>query len=366
MKQLDYYFENEDLFLIKKHSTKDLYIISYKHTAIDWRNKFNRQARGIILDGDSKIVARPYEKFFNYKQFEGRRELPRDIKRMSEWEDEEFEVVEKVDGSMVTVSQYEDEMIYSSTGSIQGKYPHLFKMWFDRNLSPLQKRRLKEISRNYTLMFEYISPKERVVIKYGKEDMILHGIIHTESGDEILDSVRFEEIAKMIGVKTANRFNIGYDMIKRLQAREYDDNLIEGFVIIFKSGKRLKIKTDDYLRLHPLQTIFMGRVDTKNKIRTYIEMIDEGVIDDFVSMANERENEDAKNIINETIRLDEEFKELIRLAREITSRDGFSKKIYAVDVGTEKTLDRIVLNIEKDKAIDRIRENFIISELKGE
>lgn len=50
-------------------------------------------------------------------------------------------------------------------------------------------------------------------------------------------------------------------------------------------------------------------------------------------------------------------------AGKIVSEESFTKKIYSIDVGTEKPLDRIVLNFDKPRAIKKIRKAFILEEI---
>jgi len=40
---------------------------------------------------------------------EGREDLPEHIRQLSEWEDEEYKVYEKVDGSLIIMFMYEGE-----------------------------------------------------------------------------------------------------------------------------------------------------------------------------------------------------------------------------------------------------------------
>ena len=254
MNQLEFYKSKPEDFSINKHRQKDLYIIKYKHPAVDWSNEWTRQARGIVLDGDSNVISRPYEKFFNYKELEWREDIDKDTKKLSEWDKGQYTVIEKLDGSLAIVSQYEDEILYTSSGSLQGKFPHMFKSWFDKNLTPRQKRNLKSLTKTYTLMFEYIGPNNRIVVPYKKTQMILHGVIHTETGEELFDEAPFNKIAEDIGVDTANRMGqIELESLMRVKKQRLTDNLFEGFVIRFDSGKRLKVKMDHYVELHRLK-----------------------------------------------------------------------------------------------------------------
>lgn len=361
MNQLEFYESNPEDFFINKHKKKDLYIIRYKHPMVDWSNEWTRQARGIILDGDSNIVSRPYEKFFNYLELDWREDLDEDIKMLSKWEKEPYTVIEKLDGSLAVVSQYKGELLYTSSGSLQGKFPHMFKEWFDKNLKPRQKRNLKSLTETYTLLFEYVGPNNRIVVPYKKNQMILHGVIHTQTGRELFDEAPFKKIADDIGVETANRMGqIELETLMRVKRQDFTDNLFEGFVVRFDSGKRLKIKTDHYVELHSDYTLGFGAVDTKNKTKLYIEKINNGTIDDLLAIVTERRDRSMSDYINKVISLHKEFNQLVKESKKIVKEEGFTKRDYAINVGSENWIDKLVLNNGKDDKIENMRTNFIL------
>src|SRR5690606_11956481 len=146
MNMLEYYMNNEEDFIVKKHSAKDLYIVKYRHSGIDWSQPYALDARGIVLDGDSNVVSRPYKKFFNYNELRHREDLPREIKRLSYWNSGDYVVMEKLDGSLAVVSQYKGELLFSSSGNIEGEYPELFQSWFEKNLTKEQMNELKMLT----------------------------------------------------------------------------------------------------------------------------------------------------------------------------------------------------------------------------
>lgn len=365
MNQLDFYKSKPEDFNINKHRQKDLYIIKYKHPQVDWSNEWTRQARGIVLDGNSNVVSRPYEKFFNYKELEWRDDIDKETKKLSEWDDSNYEVIEKLDGSLAVVSQYDDEILYTSSGNLQGKFPHMFKVWFDKNLTPRQKRNLKSLTKTYTLLFEYISPNNRIVVPYERTQMVLHGVINTRTGEELFDEAPFNKIAEDIGVDTANRMgHIELETLMRVKKlQDLTENLFEGFVIRFDNGKRLKIKTDQYVELHSEHTLWLGGVDTKKKTKLYIERIKDKTIDDLIAVMTEHRDKKAVEYINKVISKYNEFDRLIEESKEIVNEQNFSRKDYAINVGTDDWIDKLVLGHGNDKKVEDMRIKFILDEL---
>ena len=80
----------QDYINVQKHPDADLYIYNYSAKAQYERmwNEWTLACRGLIMNGNHEVVARPFKKFFNLGEVE------------NQWiPDEPFEVYEKMDGS---------------------------------------------------------------------------------------------------------------------------------------------------------------------------------------------------------------------------------------------------------------------------
>lgn len=106
-KQLDYHIEQRHIN-VNQHPTEEIYILNYspicQYDAI-W-TEVSMQCRGLILDKDGNIVARPFPKFFNYEQIKPE-EIPNDS----------FEVYEKYDGSLGIVFYFNKKWHIATRGS---------------------------------------------------------------------------------------------------------------------------------------------------------------------------------------------------------------------------------------------------------
>ena len=93
---------------VKKHSDADLFIYNYSPKAQYDRiwNEATLACRGLILDGDGNIIARPFQKFFNLGEFEGQY-LPASV----------FEVYDKLDGSLGITYQLNGKWQIATRGS---------------------------------------------------------------------------------------------------------------------------------------------------------------------------------------------------------------------------------------------------------
>jgi hypothetical protein len=90
--------------------------------------------------------------------------------------------------------------------------------------------------------------KNRIVVDYGDyEGLILLGAFDTESGVE----VPYEELEKLEGFKLAKKYD-GIEDYSTLKSLIKDNE--EGFVVRFSNGHRMKIKGEEYVRLHKIMT----------------------------------------------------------------------------------------------------------------
>lgn len=216
---------------VQKHPAADLYIYNYAPKAQYERvwNEWTLACRGLILDARHGVVARPFQKFFNLQEHPPH-EIP----------NENFEVFEKMDGSLgilywlggqpfiATRGSFGSEQSQRATRMLHAHYAHTFA----------------QLDKDKTYLFEIIYPGNRIVVDYGdREDLVLLAVIDNASGhDEPLPEIGFPLVRRYDGIS-------GLDALKTLQ----EDNR-EGFVIRFKSGFRVKVKFDEYVRLHRILT----------------------------------------------------------------------------------------------------------------
>jgi RNA ligase len=230
---LEEYIE-KGLVIKQNHPTLPLSIYNYSRTCqYDgmW-DDITLNCRGLVLDLDGNVIAKPFPKFFNYEEHK-----PEDIPN------ESFEVYEKMDGSLGIFFHYEGEWHMATRGSFTSeqaiKGMEIAKKYnYDRFCVP-----------GFTYLFEIIYPENRIVVDYGKEErLVLLGIMNP-NGEEI----PYEEIADD-GWDIVMKYKTWGEDWKTLKKEISKDN--EGYVIRFSSGMRMKIKGDEYVRLHRILTNF--------------------------------------------------------------------------------------------------------------
>jgi RNA ligase len=229
----------EEGWLIKQtHPTLPLTIWNYAQTT-QYEGKWDEvtmMCRGLITDDIGNIVARPFKKFFNME--EGKYTPT-----------EEFEVFTKEDGSLGILFYYNNEWIFTSRGSFTSDQAV-------KGFEMLNKYDYSKLHKDYTYLFEIIFDDNRIVVKYPFEDLVLLGIIHTETGNEVdlfneRNDIRFNNLISNIGLRIVKKYD-GIKDYTTLKGMIQDNE--EGFVVRFSNGNRMKIKGEEYLRLHKIMT----------------------------------------------------------------------------------------------------------------
>lgn len=235
--QLHRRLEAEGFLHIQTHDAAPLLIHNYApKTQYDrhWTPE-TLMSRGLITDHEGRIVARPFPKFFNLDEYVGLfGPLPK----------EPFEVYEKMDGSMGVLYFVDGQPRIATRGSFHSEQADKANEILRRRYSHVR------FDPDLTYIFEIIYPENRIVVDYGdQEDLVLLGIFETRSGRE--------QALQDIGLPLVQR----YDGLKDLDAiRTMQDSNREGFVIRFASGLRVKVKFEEYVRLHRIISGVSARV----------------------------------------------------------------------------------------------------------
>lgn len=255
----------------KDHPTLPLTIYNYSRECQfeqSW-DDVTLQCRGLILDREDRIVARGFNKFFNYEEIENRCEIP--------LTDEYVYVQEKMDGSLGILFHYAEDWHMATRGSFQSEQAmaglEILKRKYD----------LDKFHSTVCYLCEIIYPENRIVVDYSEERIsfisaVMEGrevnwgtaraLFHSSG---ILD----EDIV------STTIDTIGEGLFRDLKA--LNEHNKEGFVLRFHpSNFRMKIKFDEYVRLHRLLTNF-SNVDVWECLRngdTFLELL-ERVPDEF-------------------------------------------------------------------------------------
>lgn len=304
LKTLQKYYE-EGWLIKQTHPTLPLTIWNYSQTT-QYEGKWDEitlQCRGLVTDDMGNICARPFKKFFNME--EGKHTPT-----------EEFDVYEKMDGSLIIVFWYDGGWVVASRGSfISDQAIAASKIFFE------------ELDHNFsigiTYLFEFTAPWNRIVVDYGeKPNLTLLGAIRTDDETE----ANWEQL-KMIGDGANCDVVKKYDGISDYSTLKgmIKDNA-EGFVIRFSNGDRMKIKGVEYLRLHKIMT----EVSTKSVWEILsnggsMEDLLKDVPDEFYTKIKEYENE----LMGQFNILKREYEYIFMTFQSLGLRDDGRRKEFA-------------------------------------
>ena len=226
-------YHNQGLLYKQVHPTLPLTIWNYTEE-VQYGNKWDEltlSARGLVTDEFGTVIGRPMKKFFNME--EGKHTPTTD-----------FEVFEKVDGSLGIVFNYKGEWIIATRGSFTSDQAIKGK-------EMLNGLKMDKVPQNLTYLFEIIYPENRIVVDYGnQEKLVLLGAIEVGSGVEVSRHT-LEYFASEIGSDISKSYDgiKDYSVLKTM----VKDNE-EGFIVRFSNGDRMKVKGQEYLRLHKIMT----------------------------------------------------------------------------------------------------------------
>ncbi len=188
-------------------------------------------ARGLIVDTvEKRIVATPFPKFFNL----GERGEP--IPKLP------FRAYEKLDGSLIIIYHHGGRWRTATKGSFESPQAQ----WAQARLQTLD---LTALVPGTTYLAEGIYPENRIVVRYEESALVMLGA-YANDGIELTHEA-LEVVSDRLGVRMAMTYD--YDHVDELAvyARSLPRSL-EGFVLRFNNGIRLKIKGDEYKRIHAL------------------------------------------------------------------------------------------------------------------
>lgn len=237
---------NFDGFLIKEgHISGDTcYLIYPEYAGCNW-NEETLIFRSSIWTQAGDPVSLSFPKFFNWHEKPSIHPAPSKLSKVS--------IMEKLDGSTLIVSKYKGELIIRTRGTFSArtlyngyeidllieKYPKCFEF--------------QEDTADYTLLFEWTSPDNVIVICPDDVDIKLIGkIYHKDYSLETQDEL--DKLAVELGVGRPARYKFDSipQMIDEIKAVWKGK---EGVCVYYNNDQCIrKIKSDWYNTLHRLKS----------------------------------------------------------------------------------------------------------------
>lgn len=265
------------------------YVVNFGET-FDWDESdvagsvMRRECRGLIFDTLSgKLLSRPYHKFFNVGE---RSELAMDEVDMSA----NHVILEKLDGSMIRPVPVPGSDCYEFRLGTKAGITDVAmnaEVWMANHSNYVEfvKRCLEY---DITPIFEWCSRKNRIVVDYPEDRLVLTAMRNSEKGwylpHRVMQNFAQDYQLDLVKVIDSASDNI-HELVDTIRAWEGE----EGVVVRFESsrpaddpvaGHMLKIKADAYLVLHRSK-------DAISNEKNIIEVVLNDQVDDLIPVLTE-------------------------------------------------------------------------------
>jgi RNA ligase len=242
-------------------------------------SSIRRECRGLIFDKQGKLISRPYHKFFNACEKEETQ-----LNKINLYEP--HVVLEKLDGSMIRPIPTKEGFRLATKAGITDVAMNA-EVFIASDMDYVDLIR-GLIEGGMTPIFEWCSRKNRIVVDYPEDQLILTAIRDTETG-EYVPYAEMVEIAEHSGipvVKAVDGLAVQDINLFVKQVREWDDG--EGVVLRFDTGHMVKVKADDYVLRHKTK-------DSISQEKNVIQVILDDSVDDLVPLLTPQDAERLKD-----------------------------------------------------------------------
>ncbi len=335
---------SDEPYNLKISVDHDYVLFKYDLRTADFSYPIVREARGIIFKiGDwAYPVCHPFNKFFNYGET-----FSADV----DWNS--AVVSEKIDGSMMKLWFDDHSWHLSTNGSIDA-----YKTTFndrDNTFGELFEKALlyngitftkltTGLNKNYTYMFELVSPVNRIVIPYKITDIYYLGRREKCTDKEYPFFSEDPNIVFAKNIKTPKvyRMNTLSQVLSASADLPWDE---EGYVVCDKQCNRVKIKSPKYVLAH--YNLTNRAVSLKN----FVQIVVQGEVEEFKQYVVP----DTLATLNRAIDIVNTFQVECKNAKEVVAKLRGTDRSYIASIVESYPANIkpfMFLNIEKDLSFD--------------
>ena len=289
---------NDGYITRRKHPELGLYMLNYTNKC-QFDNAWEpmtEMCRGLIVDKDWNVVSRSFNKFWNLGEKMEISDLP----------DELPKIYHKMDGFYGT--------LYSENGlpaiAARGTFDSTMALWATIWIRS-KGYTMSDFLPGFAYIFEIINPvlcrEHGMVVDYGDvSGCFLLAVIETATGLELNHVAEAEEIGLPFAGEFDGTLEDAINEMPTMCGKEQ-----EGYVCKYSNGLRIKLKADEYKRIHRT----LKGLTPKRILNVLIESGDEGLEEMLADVPDEsykRVHKIVRKIENERDRLIEEGKMLYR------------------------------------------------------
>ena len=233
-------------FMVHEHSLNGeiVHLIQPQHMGTQWRQD-NKHMRSVVVNYAGEVISAGFPKFTNWGENPDHFPVPNSLKHCT--------VVEKLDGSLLIVSKYNGQYILRTRGTVDASTlanGHELEIFKNTILSKLADN---NDTWDYSVLFEWLSPINKIVLNYGDEPSwrligFINHINYSLAQQDMLDAM-----AKKYGFDRPPTYTFSSieDLLKDVDQWRGK----EGVVVYSKNDQMLhKVKGAWYLALHHMKS----------------------------------------------------------------------------------------------------------------
>jgi len=227
-------YKQKKLLKCQSHPSKDLLIWNYAETVQlhgPW-DAVTTKARGLVTNSNGDITAHSFLKFHN-------------IEQNMHTPTAEYIVYEKMDGSLGILFWHDGEWIICSRGSFTSDQAQMARQILE---SSAKGYCLDALDKTIAYSFEIIYPENRIVVDYGTRVDLVFLAAFAKDGTEVDCDAMMQDA----GFTVVTKYHSVGDAYTALKTKSLPN--MEGYVVRFTNGDRVKIKFAEYLQLHKIVT----------------------------------------------------------------------------------------------------------------
>jgi hypothetical protein len=236
-------------FMVHEHflNGEIVHLIQPQHIGTKWHQD-NKHMRSVVVNYEGEVISAGFPKFTNWGENPDNFPVPNSLRNCT--------IMEKLDGSLLIVSKYKGQYILRTRGTVDASTMangHELELFKDTILKTLESKIVTWSTWKFSILFEWVSPLNRIVLNYGDEpDWYLVGMI-CHDDYELHSQPDLDDFAKRHNLKRPATYTFS-DVNDMLQiVDKWQDR--EGVCLYSKNGQYIhKIKAAKYLTLHHMKS----------------------------------------------------------------------------------------------------------------
>jgi len=226
----------EFFFVYEKTISGHTVFLVFPRANAEWTLE-NLIYRSSVWDAEGNLISASFKKFFNWEE--------QPLINPKPFEISNCQLLEKIDGSTLIISNFKNNLITRTRGSIDvSNCENSHEVDFFKNKYP----KAFIVSENLSYIYEWVSPLNRIILDYKEPELYLTAVIN-HSDYSMWSQSDLDKLSNEINVKRPKVYN--FKSIEELISTTKEFKGIEGICVYYNHGQNIrKLKSAHYLLLH--------------------------------------------------------------------------------------------------------------------